>query len=233
MAEGWASQVGERIVQGLRNLNPVTRIRNIGQNFRDHPYQTGISTLLGLVNPALGAVSRIGFDQYNQSQAPDALPGITSPNTYGQPSQNIGNLLGIPNYAGSSSGANQYLTGNFGQQPSNQSPGFQPINMDYGQNPQEYVNADGGLPGITGPNIYSGSPSGSLSGYSGSTASGAQGTFGSGVRQTSMAQIENAIKVGQGQGLNNRVLLPRHEINDELAEAKKLGMTLQQFRNRA
>lgn len=233
MAEGWASQVGERIVQGLRNLNPVTRIRNIGPNVRDHPYQTGISTLLGLVNPALGAVSRIGFDQYNQSQAPDALPGITSPNTYGQPSQNIGNLLGIPNYAGSSSGANQYLTGNFGQQPSNQSPGFQPINMDYGQNPQEYVNADGGLPGITGPNIYSGSPSGSLSGYSGSTASGAQGTFGSGVRQTSMAQIENAIKVGQGQGLNNRVLLPRHEINDELAEAKKLGMTLQQFRNRA
>ena len=233
MAEGWASQVGERIAQGLRNLNPVTRIRNIGQNFRDHPYQTGISTLLGLVNPALGAVSRIGFYQYNQSQAPDALPGITSPNTYGQPSQNIGNLLGIPNYAGSSSGANQYLTGNFGQQPSNQSPGFQPINMDYGQNPQEYVNADGGLPGITGPNIYSGSPSGSLSGYSGSTASGAQGTFGSGVRQTSMAQIENAIKVGQGQGLNNRVLLPRHEINDELAEAKKLGMTLQQFRNRA
>lgn len=233
MAEGWASQVGERIVQGLRNLNPVTRTRNIGQNFRDHPYQTGISTLLGLVNPALGAVSRIVFDQYNQSQAPDALPGITSPNTYGQPSQNIGNLLGIPNYAGSSSGANQYLTGNFGQQPSNQSPGFQPINMDYGQNPQEYVNADGGLPGITGPNIYSGSPSGSLSGYSGSTASGAQGTFGSGVRQTSMAQIENAIKVGQGQGLNNRVLLPRHEINDELAEAKKLGMTLQQFRNRA
>jgi len=233
MAEGWAAQVGERIVQGLRNLNPVTRIRNIGPNVRDHPYQTGISTLLGLVNPALGAVSRIGFDQYNQSQAPDALPGITSPNTYGQPSQNIGNLLGIPNYAGSSSGANQYLTGNFGQQPSNQSPGFQPINMDYGQNPQEYVNADGGLPGITGPNIYSGSPSGSLSGYSGSTASGAQGTFGSGVRQTSMAQIENAIKVGQGQGLNNRVLLPRHEINDELAEAKKLGMTLQQFRNRA
>lgn len=222
MAENW-----------LQRLNPINRLRNIGQNFRDHPYQTGISTLLGLVNPALGAVSRIGFDQYNQSQAPDALPGITSPNTYGQPSQNIGNLLGIPNYAGSSSGANQYLTGNFGQQPSNQSPGFQPINMDYGQNPQEYVNADGGLPGITGPNIYSGSPSGSLSGYSGSTASGAQGTFGSGVRQTSMAQIENAIKVGQGQGLNNRVLLPRHEINDELAEAKKLGMTLQQFRNRA
>ena len=231
MAENW-----------LQRLNPITRIRNIGQNFREHPGQATISTLLGLVGGALAGPagaqaanrgSQWLFRQYNQSQAPDALPGITSPNTYGQPSQNIGNLLGIPNYAGSSSGANQYLTGNFGQQPSNQSPGFQPINMDYGQNPQEYVNADGGLPGITGPNIYSGSPSGSLSGYSGSTASGAQGTFGSGVRQTSMAQIENAIKVGQGQGLNNRVLLPRHEINDELAEAKKLGMTLQQFRNRA
>ena len=156
MAEGWASQVGERIAQGLRNLNPVTRIRNIGQNFRDHPYQTGISTLLGLVNPALGAVSRIGFDQYNQSQAPDALPGITSPNTYGQPSQNIGNLLGIPNYAGSSSGANQYLTGNFGQQPSNQSPGFQPINLDYGQNQQAPTpqSPNGGLPGITSANPY-------------------------------------------------------------------------------
>ena len=155
MAENW-----------LQRLNPINRLRNIGQNFREHPVQATISTLLGLgggalAGPAGAQAANRGsqwlFRQYNQSQAPDALPGITSPNTYGQPSQNIGNLLGIPNYAGGNAGhtgANQYLTGNFGSQP--QSPVFQPINMDYGQNQQAPTpqSPNGGLPGITSANPY-------------------------------------------------------------------------------
>ena len=165
MAENW----GERIAQVGRNLNPVTRVRNMFSGFRDHPMQTigtGLLTLLGgaVAGPIGAQLGRAGsqyaFRQYNQSQAPDALPGITSPNTYnGQAQPNIGTMLGIPNYAGgnpSSTGANQFLTGNFGPQQGSQSPGFQPINMDYGQNQQAPTpqSPNGGLPGITSANPY-------------------------------------------------------------------------------
>lgn len=168
MAE--ATNWGERLAQGTRRfvsgLNPFDRARDLGRNVVAHPFQTigtGLLTLLGgaVAGPIGAQIGRAGsqyvFNQYNQSQAPDALPGITSPNTYGQPSQNIGNLLGIPNYAGGNAGhtgANQYLTGNFGSQP--QSPVFQPINMDYGQNQQAPTpqSPNGGLPGITSANPY-------------------------------------------------------------------------------
>lgn len=162
MAENW----GERIAQVGRRLNPVTRVRNMFSGFRDHPMQaigTGLLTLLGgaVAGPIGAQLGRAGsqyaFNQYNQSQAPDALPGITSPNTYGQAQPNIGTMLGIPNYAGGNpgfTGANQFLTGNFG--PQQGSPGFQPINMDYGQNQQAPTpqNPNGGLPGITSANPY-------------------------------------------------------------------------------
>jgi hypothetical protein len=165
MAENW----GERLAQVGRNLNPVTRVRNMFSGLRDHPMQTigtGLLTLLGgaVAGPIGAQIGRAGsqyaFNQYNQSQAPDALPGITSPNTFnGQAQPNIGTMLGIPNYAGGnvgSTGANQYLTGNFGQQPQSASPGFQPINMDYGQNQQAPTpqSPNGGLPGITSANPY-------------------------------------------------------------------------------
>ena len=124
MAENW----GERIAQVGRRLNPVTRVRNMFSGFSDHPMQaigTGLLTLLGgaVAGPIGAQLGRAGsqyaFSQYNQSQAPDALPGITSPNTYGQAQPNIGTMLGIPNYAGGDpgfTGANQFLTGNFGPQ---------------------------------------------------------------------------------------------------------------------
>ena len=165
MAENW----GERLAQVGRNLNPVTRVRNMFSGFRDHPLQTigtGLLTLLGgaVAGPIGAQIGRAGsqyvFNQYNQSQAPDALPGITSPNTYnGQAQPNIGTMLGIPNYAGGnpgSTGANQFLTGNFGPQQSSQSPGFQPITLDYGQNQQAPTpqSPNGGLPGITSANPY-------------------------------------------------------------------------------
>mgnify|MGYP005607303701 CR=1 FL=1 len=164
MAENW----GERIAQVGRRLNPVTRVRNMFSGFRDHPMQaigTGLLTLLGgaVAGPIGAQLGRAGsqyaFNQYNQSQAPDALPGITSPNTYGQAQPNIETMLGIPNYARGNPGstvANQFLTGNFGPQQGSQSPGFQPINMDYGQNQQAPTpqNPNGGRPGITSPNPY-------------------------------------------------------------------------------
>lgn len=165
MAENW----GERIAQVGRRLNPVTRVRNMFSGFRDHPMQTigtGLLTLLGgaVAGPIGAQLGRAGsqyaFSQYNQSQAPGPLPGITSPNTYnGQAQPNIGTMLGIPNYAGGNpgfTGANQFLTGNFGPQQGSQSPGFQPINMDYGQNQQAPTpqSPNGGLPGITSANPY-------------------------------------------------------------------------------
>ena len=169
MAENWGeriAQVGRRVVSGL---NPVTRGRNLVSGFRDHPFQTigtGLLTLLGgaVAGPIGAQIGRAGsqyaFDRYNQSQAPDALPGITSPNTYnGQAQPNIGTMLGIPNYAGGnpgSTGASQFLTGNFGPQPQSNSTGFQPINLDYGQNQQAPApqSQNGGLPGITSANPY-------------------------------------------------------------------------------
>src|SRR5690606_10760186 len=146
------------------------------------------------------------------------------PNTYnGQAQPNIGTMLGIPNYAGGnpgSTGANQFLTGNFGPQQSSQSPGFQPINLDYGQNqqsPNPHMEG-GGLPGITGPHIYAGN-SQSI-GQSG-------GPIGQG-QTTSMSQVENALAAGRGQ-MGGRVLLPRHEIHDQRAEARQNGQTLAQL----
>ena len=66
-------------------------------------------------------------------------------------------------------------------------------------------------------------------GYSGDTASGARGTIGMGVRQGSL----EGVKAMLGTGLSKRPLMPRHEINDERAEAKANGMTLHQYRNQS
>ena len=162
---------GDRLRAVGQFLNPINRARELGSNFSDHPFQTigtGALTLLGgMFGGPLGAqVARIGSNyltnQYNQSHAaggPNGLSGITGPNTYGQSQPNIGTLLGIPNYAGGdpgSTGANQFLTGNFGPQPQSNSTGFQPINMDYGQNQQAPTpqSPNGGRPGITSANPY-------------------------------------------------------------------------------
>lgn len=66
-------------------------------------------------------------------------------------------------------------------------------------------------------------------GYSGDTASGARGTIGMGVRQGTLEGVQAML----GTGLSKRPLMPRHEINDERAEAKANGMTLHQYRNQS
>lgn len=46
-------------------INPVNQLRNSISQFRAHPFQSGISTALGFVNPALGMASRAAFSAYN------------------------------------------------------------------------------------------------------------------------------------------------------------------------
>ena len=150
MSEGnWLTRIGNRVGQSVRDF---------GTRWAEHPIQSGISTMAGVINPLLGAAARYGFDQYNQAHAPDGLPGIISPKTFdGSPSYGMYGTLGIPNYAYGNAPISPYLSGDFSQ---SQSPRLLPlIDMDYGQNPDIVLNQDGGLPGITGPNIYSGTPS--------------------------------------------------------------------------
>lgn len=235
MAENW-----------LQRLNPITRIRNIGQNFREHPVQATISTLLGLgggalAGPAGAQAANRGsqwlFRQYNQSQAPDGLPGIIGPNTYdpANQAQTMANLLGIPNYAGGNSGftnASQFLTGNFG--PQQTGSGFQPIDLSYGQSQQQAPDASQApLPGLGSPMGSYGASSGPRTGgqsfgSSGDTASGARGTIGMGVGQASMSDIENMLSGGM-RGRGERQLFPNHEIGELRAEAKAQGKTLAQL----
>lgn len=49
----------------LDRLNPFSQMRNRWDNARAHPVQTGVSTVLGLLNPALGMGSRAAFNRYN------------------------------------------------------------------------------------------------------------------------------------------------------------------------
>lgn len=237
MAENW-----------LQRLNPINRLRNIGQNFREHPVQATISTLLGLgggalAGPAGAQAANRGsqwlFRQYNQSQAPDGLPGIIGPNTYdpANQAQTMANLLGIPNYAGGNSGftnASQFLTGNFG--PQQTGSGFQPIDLSYGQSQQQAPDASQApLPGLGSPMGSYGASSGPRTGgqsfgYSGDTASGARGTIGMGVGQASMSDIEAMLSSGAGRGRNfGSQPMPFHEINDIRREARNNGQTLAQF----
>ena len=235
MAENW-----------LQRLNPITRIRNIGQNFREHPVQATISTLLGLgggalAGPAGAQAANRGsqwlFRQYNQSQAPDGLPGIIGPNTYdpANQAQTMANLLGIPNYAGGNSGftnASQFLTGNFG--PQQTGSGFQPIDLSYGQSQQQAPDtSQAPLPGLGSPiGGYGPRSTGAAHlGYSGDTASGARGTIGMGVGQASMSDVEAMLSSGAGRGRNfGSQAMPFHEINEDRREAKAAGMTLRQYR---
>lgn len=177
------------------------------------------------------------FRRYNQSQAPEGLPGIIGPNTYDQANQaqTMANLLGIPNYAGGNSGftnASQFLTGNFG--PQQTGSGFQPIDLSYGQSQQQAPDASQApLPGLGSPMGSYGASSGPRTGgqsfgSSGDTASGARGTIGMGVGQASMSDIENMLSGGM-RGRGERQLFPNHEIGELRAEAKSQGKTLAQL----
>lgn len=238
MAENW-----------LQRLNPVNRLRQTGQNFRQHPWQTLASLVAGGAAGMLGGgpLAAQGvqrglqgiFRRYNQSQAPEGLPGIIGPNTYdpANQAQTMANLLGIPNYAGGNSGftnASQFLTGNFGPQQQQTGSGFQPIDLSYGQSQQQAPDvSQAPLPGLGSPMGSYGASSGPRTGgqsfgSSGDTASGARGTIGMGVGQASMSDIENMLSGGM-RGRGERQLFPNHEIGELRAEAKAQGKTLAQL----
>ena len=230
-------------------INPINRFRELGQNVRQHPGQTGISVLAGLLAGGLGggplgaqAVQRGVqwlFNRHNRANAPEGLPGIIGPNTYdpANQTQTMAGLLGIPNYATGNSGftnANQFLTGNFGPESQQQATGFKPIDLSYGQSQQQAPDASQApLPGLGSPMGSYGASSGPRTGgqsfgSSGDTASGARGTIGMGVGQASMSDIENMLSGGM-RGRGERQLFPNHEIGELRAEAKAQGKTLAQL----
>lgn len=116
-----------------RRVNPVNIAHNLYDRVTNHPIQTGVSTLLGLVNPALGAAARTGFDRYNTSQFQESA----------------GQLL-----ADTQERLNNQIWGTQGAAPVGM-----PSNAGSGGNMGGMGSMGGGMQGITSPNNYShGSP---------------------------------------------------------------------------
>ena len=141
---------------GLPDYTSANPISYGGMSGITSPQRGNYPTPQGPQQSALASL--LGLNNYQGNSPGSGLPGITSPNTFdGSPSYGMSGGLGIQNYAYGNPTISPYLSGNFSQ---SQSPRLLPlIDMDYGQNPDIVLNQDGGLPGITGPNIYSGTPS--------------------------------------------------------------------------
>jgi hypothetical protein len=217
-------------------------------NARQHPFQTGATALLSLLGGSVAGpggaqagsgLGRYLFGRYNQSNAPEGLPGIIGPNTYAPSSESpgISGALGIPNYGSGNVGwqpANSFGTGNFSSGNGNLPP---LLDLNYGQNPQEYQMEGGGLPGITGPNIYAGSAQGANNQSANPNYSRASGNLqslggmGRTVGTATMSQVEDMLASGPRRGENN--LTPGREIGQERAEARRQCMTLRQYRNQS
>jgi len=242
MAEG--QQQGNGFSRFFSRVNPFTRIRDNAsagiQEWRDHPIQEGLQRLLGFgagavtANPAVGAAAGAGADKFfnwwNNRQNNDfgpagGYPGITSPNqaNNANPQSNLMQMLGIPNYgAGNpgSTGANSFLTGNFspsqmqGSSPSGEASGPL-VDLNYGQNPQQYQMEGGGTPGITGPNIYAGSapPPSMYSGQTGAASTLAGAGRGQTVGTMSMGQLGEMLSAGIGQNNRAAMMTPGREVN--------------------
>ena len=168
----------------------------------------------------------IGDGVDNGGFAGTSIP--TLPQTLGRVGRWIGGLFDGGNQPLMNT-ANEFLTGNF--QPQVTTDGFQMPDVSYGQQ-QAPDTSQAPLPGLGSPiGGYGPRSTGAAHlGYSGDTASGARGTIGMGVGQASMSDIENMLSGGM-RGRGERQLFPQHEINEERAEAKKIGMTLQQYRS--
>jgi hypothetical protein len=52
----------------LDRINPISQVRQRWDGARAHPFQTAMSTILGVVNPALGMGSRAAFNRYNDNR---------------------------------------------------------------------------------------------------------------------------------------------------------------------
>lgn len=183
----WISQALSRLnpVNAARRVGSNFR-QGVGE-FRRHPGQEVVQHGLRAV-PFVGGVLSNLADKYfdNRNYRNDYVH--RSPEERGSQFGALGDMLGLPDYANGGTGTQRgdyptpqgpqqsalasllglnnyqgnptispYLSGGFSQ---SQSPRLLPlIDLNYGQNPDIVLNQDGGLPGITGPNIYSVTPS--------------------------------------------------------------------------
>lgn len=149
-----------------RRVNPVNIAHNLYDRVTNHPIQTGVSTLLGLVNPALGAAARTGFDRYNTSQFQESagqlladtqerlnnqIWGTQDAAPTGMPSNagsggNMGNMGGMWSMGGGVAGITSPMQGNYSQ-PSQQGELAQLL----GLNNYNGDSPGNGLQGITSP----------------------------------------------------------------------------------
>jgi hypothetical protein len=138
-------------------------IRNLGQNWRNHPIQSGISTGLSLINPALGAAARFGFNRYN-NRGPGDIDPTRMDLPQGQYGIDPGNTMpGYVNNTGYIPGINGPNFGfNYGNAPGNPTLG---PNLSPGNNPnpnQQQMQTGWAelMQGIQQPVLMPGSPFG-------------------------------------------------------------------------
>lgn len=214
----------------------VNRARNNYSNYLPNNIQSSLSSsplrtsgrvasaVLNPVGTAMNEAARSGWQALGDTREQNAYNNYANELLMADPAyaRIYGNAVstgGQASVAGTAprSNANAYLTGNFQQRPANNNP---LVNLNYGQNGQEVQMQGGGLPGITGPNIYAGRQSGTPS--MGSFMGRTPGT-------ASMSQISEMLMSG-GRGRGERPLFSPHEINEERARAKALGLTLAEAR---
>jgi len=232
--------IGHTIGNFFRGLGPAARDR--WNNFRNQVTNPSLGNLTRAANQALqgptaiagqiawdaarNALGQRSFDILRnnqnslatyQGQAPNSWLGNGAQQNPTYPtattSSMLGQSLGIPNYlSGPSSNqggnANSYLTGNFSSSElaGEPTPSYAP---DYAQGPSTAT--------PTAPTQSSGGHS-----------QGAQPT-GRTWSTISMSDLENMLGAGLGRG--GHVLMPRHEIGEDRARARALGMTLTELRN--
>lgn len=258
-----------------RVSNAGGRFRDWLSNIIDHPVQAigrGVARVAGTVvggpvgGAAAGRAADAAANWYNRNQFEegaqqfqsdtgarlnDQIWGQWQPQSSGQAEQptqggqsNLAQMLGVVGRP-----ANSYLTGQFSPgQLGQRGPSGPLINMNYGQNPQEYQSEGGGLPGITGPNIHwtqasanaanaGGGPSSVYSGQSGASTS--LGAGGRTVGTATMSDIENMLNSGVGRDNRSAMMTQSREVNQDRSQMNAAGFrrmpgeTVQQYRDRA
>lgn len=218
-----------------RNFNNRFNPAQVRQNFSNNPMATAANAAMTVTNPVGTAVNELGRTTYQSIR--DAADN-NSYNNYmndlfeSDPGYTGNYSSGGSGYAGVFNGspANSFLTGNFS--PSQLQGGGEDVagvdaplvDLNYGQNPQEYQMAGGGTPGITGPNIYGGStsiPQFSPTGGAATTLAGAG--RGMTVGTMTMSQLENMLSAGIGQNNRAATMTQSRELDEMRSNARRNG----------
>lgn len=220
---GYFSAAGRGAGQGVRDYTT-----SIGSRWQDSGMMGRMGQIMDAGAPGAtlarelgqGAVAGLRGESQNNAEMAHDLdvlrndPGYTGNYTSGG---NGGGYAGV--FAGSP--ANSFLTGNFSPSQMNSGSNNPLVNLNYGQNAQQHQMRGGGLPGITGPNIYGGAPSVPQFSSTGGAATTLAGNGrGSTVRNISMSQLESMLSAGIGSGGISAHATPGREMS-EMRDARR------------